>query len=81
MRRDELEGWTTWSRQTPDGAVESEQRVTIDAPVVDFSERGASTLGVTYWSEVERFVHGLVRRDQRGDELALLVRLIEDASR
>ena len=71
MRATELKGWESWSQQTPDGAVESEQRVTIEAPVVGFSERGASTLGSTYWSEVERFVHGLVRRDQRGDGLAL----------
>ena len=71
MRRGELQGWESWSRQTPEGAVESEQRVTIAVPVVEFSERGAVTLGATYWSEVERFVHGIVRREQRRDGLEL----------
>ena len=73
MRRGQLEGWDSWSRQTADGAVESEQRVLLAAPVVPFSEAGAIALGRTYWSEVERFAHGLVRRDERGHGLALRV--------
>lgn len=71
MQRTKLQGWESTSRQTPDGAVESEQRVVVSAPVVEFDEPGAITLGLTYWREVERFVHGVVRRDQRGGGLAL----------
>ena len=54
-------GWTTTSRQREDGAIDSEQRMRADRPVVESSERGAAELGTVYWREVERFMHGLVR--------------------
>src|SRR5215208_3485223 len=50
-----MNGWETWQRQTVDGAVESEQRVAVREPVVDFSAAGAERLGRAYWREVERF--------------------------
>ena len=56
-------GWTTTSRQREDGAIDSEQRMRADGPVVESSERGAAELGTVYWREVERFMHGLVRAD------------------
>jgi hypothetical protein len=60
-------GWTTTSRQREDGAIDSEQRMRADGPVVEPSERGAAELGTVYWREVERFMHGLVRADVVAD--------------
>jgi hypothetical protein len=40
-----MEGWVSWHRQTEGGAVESEQRVVLGAPVVEFSAAGAKRLG------------------------------------
>jgi hypothetical protein len=57
----DLAGWESWQRQTPGGAVESEQRVSIQAPVVGFDGDGARRLGRSYWEEVQRTMRGLVR--------------------
>lgn len=67
MTSSALPGWTTTSRQREDGAIDSEQRMRADGPVVDSSERGAAQLGSVYWREVERFMHGLVRADVAAD--------------
>src|SRR5512133_777279 len=68
-------GWQTSQRQTADGAVESEQRVVLEAPAVAFDEAGASALGERYWQEVQRATYGLVRARQAGGiELRLLGR-------
>lgn len=71
-----LTDWETSQRQLPDGAVESEQRVTLSAPVVAFDNAGATALGERYWREVERATHGLVRarRTAEGVRLRLLWR-------
>jgi hypothetical protein len=71
-----ITGWQTSQRQTPDGAVESEQRVIVDAPAVGFDEAGAAALGDRYWLEVRRATFGLVRarRGAHGVELKLLGR-------
>jgi hypothetical protein len=70
-----LKGWQTSQRQTADGAVESEQRVVLEAPAVAFDEVGASALGERYWQEVQRATYGLVRvRRGGGVELRLLGR-------
>jgi hypothetical protein len=66
-----VNGWETWQRQTPDGAVESEQVVVLREPVVDVSPAGAEHLGNAYWREVERVTRGLVRARSRNDTLAL----------
>ncbi len=60
-------GWTTTSRQREDGAIDSEQRMPAQGPVVESSERGAAELGSVYWREVERFMHGAVRADVGAD--------------
>ena len=72
----ELEGWATSQGQREDGAVESEQRVVVRRPVVDFSVPGGERLGRVYWSEVERLTLRLVRaRNRRGSiDLRLLGR-------
>ena len=44
-----------------DGALESDERVRLARPVVEFSDRGARVLGDRYWLEVSRVSRGLVR--------------------
>lgn len=66
-----MDGWEAWQRQNSDGAVESEQRVRLSAPVVDFSIAGAEHLGRSYWNEVERVTRRLVRARQRDGRLEL----------
>jgi len=64
-------GWRSSHRQTKAGAVESQQRATLDAPVVEFSEEGARDLGERYWTQVERSTLGLIHADFRGESLEL----------
>ena len=66
-----MNGWESWQRQNSDGAVESEQRVTLRAPVVDFSVLGAEQLGRFYWCEVERVTRRFVRARPRDGGLEL----------
>ena len=66
-----MDGWESWQRQTADGAVESEQRIALAAPVVEFSAAGAEQLGRVYWREVERVTGRLVRARQRMGALEL----------
>jgi hypothetical protein len=66
-----MNGWESWQRRTSDGAVESEQRVALERPVVEFSSAGAERLGRTYWLEVRRVTGSLVRPRDRGDRLEL----------
>jgi hypothetical protein len=66
-----MEGWETWHRQAPDGAIESEQRVTLARPVVEFSTTGAERLGRSYWREVRRVTGSVVRARERGGALEL----------
>lgn len=66
------------SRQSPTGAVASQQRLRVARPVVAVSAEGARELGRAYWEEVERFTRGFVRARPHagGVELALLGRLV-----
>ena len=66
-----MEGWETWQRQTEDGAVESEQRVSLETPVVEFSSAGAERLGRAYWREVRRLTLSVVRVRERDGALEL----------
>ena len=66
-------GWEARQRQTEDGAVESEQRMALGAPVVEFSAAGATHLGQVYWREVERVTRRLVRARERTGLLELRV--------
>ena len=40
-----MDGWESWQRHTPDGAVEAEQRVALAQPVVEFSVVRSSRIG------------------------------------
>jgi hypothetical protein len=67
--------WTTVERQSPSGAVESEQRLATDRPAVPATREGALALGRLYWESLERFAGPLVRARTLGDggvELRLL---------
>jgi hypothetical protein len=66
-----MDGWQAWQRQAPDGAIESEQRVGLSRPVVQFSTTGAERLGRSYWHEVRRATGSLVRPRERGGTLEL----------
>jgi len=58
------------------GAFESDERVRVAVPVVEFSDHGARVLADRYWLEVSRASRGLVRRQDTslGLELRLLGR-------
>jgi hypothetical protein len=70
-----VDGWESWQRQTGDGAVESEQRVALPRPVVEFSTSGAERLGRAYWREVRRLTGTLIRIRTKQDG-ALELRLL-----
>ena len=59
-------GWQTLERVLESGGFESRQRVLVAEPVVEASEAGARTLGVSYWQAVDRFTRGGVRASWRG---------------
>ncbi|HST19168.1 MAG TPA: hypothetical protein VLK36_16095 [Gaiellaceae bacterium] len=62
-----MTGWETSERVLESGAFESRQRVLAAVPVVEASEAGARTLGVTYWQAVDRLTGGAVRARWTGD--------------
>ena len=61
-----MTGWETSERVLESGGFESRQRVLVPEPVVEASEAGARTLGVTYWQAVDRFTRGGVRASWTG---------------
>jgi hypothetical protein len=58
--------WEATERVLESGGFESRQRVLVPEPVVEASEAGARTLGVTYWQAVDRFTRGGVRASWTG---------------
>jgi hypothetical protein len=71
VARPHLTGWSSTERQSPDGAVEFEQRARATRPLVELSERGAIALGTRYWEEVEAATGRLVRVRASGQQLEL----------
>jgi len=61
-----MTGWETSERVLESGDFESRQRVLVAEPVVEASEAGARTLGVTYWQAVDAFTRGAVRASWMG---------------
>ena len=61
-----MSAWETSERVLESGGFESRQRVLVPEPVVEASEAGARTLGVTYWQAVDRFTRGGVRASWTG---------------
>ena len=74
MGRVELTGWASTQQIGTDGTVDSEQRVTLDRPVVECSDRGARELASRYWVELQRSGRRLmsVREHASGIDLRLL---------
>jgi hypothetical protein len=74
MGRIELTGWTSIQQIGTDGTVDSEQRVMLDRPVVECSDRGARELAARYWTELQRSGRRLmsVRENATGIDLRLL---------
>lgn len=62
-----MTSWESSERVLEAGGFESRQRVLVGEPVVEVSEAGARTLGVTYWRAVDRFTRGGVRASWAGD--------------
>ena len=62
-----VSGWETSERVLESGGFESRQRMLVADPVVEASEAGARTLGVTYWQAVDRLTRGGVRASWTGD--------------
>jgi len=60
--------------RSDDGAFESDERVRVAGPVVEFSEHGARVLADRYWREVGRVSRRVVRR--RETSLGLELRLL-----
>jgi hypothetical protein len=61
-----VKGWESRERVLESGGVESRQRVLVAQPVVEASEAGARTLGVSYWRTIDRFTRGGVRATWHG---------------
>ena len=61
MRARRLEGWGSAQTRGENGAIESDERVTLSRPVVPLTQAGALELGERYWNEVTRATLGLVR--------------------
>jgi hypothetical protein len=57
----ELQGWRSVQGRGPDGAIDSDERVTAARPVVERSDGGARSLGDRYWREVSRASRGFAR--------------------
>jgi hypothetical protein len=71
-----VEGWQASQRWLEDGSFESEQRIALGAPVVEFTRAGGEALGRAYWLSVQRATRSLVRPrwSSAGVELRLLGR-------
>jgi len=61
-----MTGWETSERVLESGGFESRQRILVAEPVVEASEAGARTLGVTYWEAVDRYTRGGVHASWKG---------------
>ena len=61
-----MTGWESTERVLDSGGFESRQRVLVPEPMVEASEAGARTLGVTYWQAVDHFTRGGVRASWSG---------------
>ncbi|HYX75561.1 MAG TPA: hypothetical protein VE757_00170 [Gaiellaceae bacterium] len=71
-----MEGWQASQRWLADGSFESEQRIALRTPVVEFTRAGGESLGRAYWFSVQRATRSLVRPrcSSAGVELRLLGR-------
>ena len=73
MSRTRLEGWRSAHERLEDGAIESDERVSLSRAVVPTTEAGARLLGERYWLTVWQASLGLVRL--RGTQDGSVLRL------
>lgn len=68
--------WSSTHARLADGAVESVQRMSFSAPVVERTEAGARKLGELYWRELRQWTFGVLRTTAAADafEIRLLGR-------
>jgi hypothetical protein len=59
--------WESSEHVHESGAFDSRQRVVVTEPVVEASEAGARTLGITYWRAVARATRGGCRASWTGE--------------
>jgi hypothetical protein len=65
------QSWSTTQACLADGAVESAQRMTFPAPVVERTEAGARKLGDLYWRELRWCTFGVLRTIAGGDQFEI----------
>ena len=63
--------WSSRQTRLVDGAVESVQRMTFPAPVVERTKAGARKLGDVYWRELRRSTLGVFRTSTANDEFEI----------
>jgi hypothetical protein len=63
--------WSSTHVRLADGAVESAQRMSFPAPVVERTEVGAQKLGDLYWRMLRRSTFGLLRTSGGADEFGI----------
>lgn len=64
-------------RRSPEGGIDSVQRIALEHELVSTTDAGAHELGVRYWAELERCSRGLVRvRDREGELLLVLAGMV-----
>jgi hypothetical protein len=67
VSRGRLEGWRSVQGRGEEGAIESDERVSVSHLVVPATEAGARFLGERYWLTVRRASFGLVRLHRTRD--------------
>jgi hypothetical protein len=65
------EAFRSVERQGPEGSIETEQWLVASHPVVAPTEHGGRALGRSYWLEVARSGHGLVRGRETAEGVEL----------
>jgi hypothetical protein len=63
--------WSSTHVRLADGAVESAQRMSFPAPVVERTEAGARKLGDLYWRVLRQSTFGVLRTSQGADEFEI----------
>jgi hypothetical protein len=63
--------WSSTQARLADGAVDSVQRMTFPAPVVERTEAGARKLGDLYWRELRQSTFGVLRTIAGADEFEI----------
>jgi hypothetical protein len=66
-------GWSATERWSPEGGIDSVQRIALRDLVVSTTDAGAHELGARYWLELERCSRCLVRVRHHPDAITLVL--------